>query len=839
MTHRVHPVPRHPRGRHCEDDTFRLRSAPLVLAVHLTLAGGVLALAGWSASAHAQATGATPSVAETPKRYDIPSGPLGTVISRFAGASGVLLAGSSELVQRRHSPGLNGTYTAEAAINALLSGTGLNAVRQQNGTYVLREIPVVPESKASAEGTLPTVNVFAPSVKDATTEGTGSYRARYTNTATKLDLSPRETPQTVSVVTRQQMDDFAMTSVDDALQAISGVFVADRGANGGGYYSRGFDLQSQYDGIPNPTGLSESDQNPQIDNAFLDRIEVLQGASGLLSGAGSPGGTVNLVRKRPTESFQAQVEVQAGSWSERRVVGDVSGPLIQSGRLRGRLVAVAENSGSFVDYAYRNRRGAYGIVEADLTETTTLSASIQHQKDKERNHYGVPFAADGSDAGLSRSSFFNDANSRVKKDYTLYTLGLEQKLAADWRLRAAYSYGRTNGDEPNGSYIWGDLDPATGEGMTIEQMKLFKKKTLSHALDLYVSGPVHFGGRTHELAFGFNGFTQDLEYQGSGYTASTPFNAYSFDPASLPDPEIGSGYSGGSKIRQLGVYGVGRFKLTDDLKLIAGARVSNYENKDPVSGATTQKESSVISPYAGLIYDINKNYSVYASYSDIFKPQSNQSSDGSTLKPVLGANYEVGVKGELLDKRLNVAAAVFRLVQSNLPKLDESAGPTACAGGACYVAQDKVISQGLELSAYGEIQTGWNLAASYTYVNAKYASGADNGKRYASYLPEHSLRIATSYKLPGTSWTLGGNIAAYSKASLSGESWVSGLSYSARQGGFAVVGLNAKYQINPKTELTVAVSNLFDRTYRAFLESRDYSTFGEPRKLVVNLRHRF
>jgi len=804
---------------------FLPRPAPLALAVCFALGCSSL----WAQ---------TPLNAlqdASPRQISIAAQPLGDALNAWARQTGTQLVVPQVLVAGKAAPAVSGRLTPRQALDRLLVGSGLVAHVDGNA------VTIKAMSDVSSEATLVPVVVTASTDHSGTSEGSGSYKASYTNTATKLALSPRETPQTVTVVTRQQMDDFSMTSVDDALKATSGVLVADRGNNGSLYYSRGFELQSQYDGISNPTGISDWNQNPQIDNAFLDRVEVLQGASGLLSGAGNPGGTINLVRKRPTESFQGQAEVQLGSWDQRRVVGDVSGPLVESGRIRGRLVAVAEDSDSFVDYVYKNRRGAYGIVEADLTETTTLSASVQYQQETGRNHFGVPFAADGSDAGLDRSSFFGDANNRTTKEYTLYTVELAQKLAAGWQFKAAYSHGRTDRDIQNYSYISGDLDVTTGDGLTLERQKSVQRQITTQAMDVYVSGPVDFWGRQHELAFGFNGSSKRDSYQGSGSAASTAINVYTFDPAALGEVADGTGYSGGSKITQTGVYGVGRFSLADPLKLIVGARVSNYEDKDLTTGIASQQETGVLTPYAGLIYDLNKQYSAYVSYSDIFTPQSSKSADGNALKPVVGSNYEVGIKGELLDQRLNVAAAVFRLEQSNLAKLDESVAYSASnvCGGYCYTASDKVLSQGLDLSANGEILLGWNISAGYTYVSSKYASGSNQGQPYMTYLPQHSVRFASNYKLPGTAWTLGGNVSVYSKTYLEGTSDVSGNPYTIRQSGFSLIGLNAKYQIDPKTELTFAISNLFDKTYRAYLESRDYSTFGEPRKLSLNLKYHF
>ncbi|GAB7564029.1 hypothetical protein LG202_20680 [Methylobacillus methanolivorans] len=255
--------------------------------------------------------GMSPAIAaesESIRTYDIPPGALDGALSRFAGEAGVVLSFEAEQAKHLATHGLKGNYSVKQGFDALLQGSGLQALEVQPGRFTLKPIISSQLQKSSAD-TLPEIKVAVQADRDGTTEGTASYRAKYTSTATKLALSPRETPQTVTVIGRKQMDDFGMMSVDDALKTASGVFVYERGANGNDYYSRGFSMQSQYDGMLNPTGISDSNRNPLVDNAFLDRVEVLQGASGLLNGAGSPGGTINLVRKRPTQEFQARAEV--------------------------------------------------------------------------------------------------------------------------------------------------------------------------------------------------------------------------------------------------------------------------------------------------------------------------------------------------------------------------------------------------------------------------------------------------------------------------------------------------------------------------------------------------
>lgn len=791
------------------------------------------------AQAQAEPAAMPATGAEALRDYDLPAGPLAATLNRIAREAGLALSFDALLVEGRQANAVSGRLNPPQALRQALSGSGLELLSTGGGGYTLRAAPASAAPRGDgASATLATVTVTAATERSGTTEGSGSYRATASSTAARLVMTPRETPQTVTVISQQQMDDAAMTSVDDALRAVSGIYLYDRGGNGSAYYSRGFELQSQYDGIPAPGGISEWNRSPQIDRAFLDRVEILQGAAGLLAGGGQPGGTINMIRKRPTEAFQGQAEVQLGSWSQRRVVADVSGPLATE-RIRGRLVAVADDSDSFTDHVFRDRRGVYGIVEADLTPSTLLSASVQYQRDKGRSHFGLPFAADGSDAGLRRSFYLADANYQQNKDLTNVTVGLTQQLTGDWQFKATYSHLDTGNAIQNYSYATGALNPVTGDGLSLSRMREFGRDTRTHALDVHATGPFNLFGRAHEMAVGVNGSSYRDSWHGSGSPPVMPFNIHAFDPRALgPVPDGGNPYSGAERIDQVGVYGVARWRLTEALRFITGARVSRYESKDPVTDVINLKESNVVSPYAGLVHDLNARYSVYASYSDIFDPQNNKSANGATLKPVVGANYEVGIKGELLDKSLNVSAALFRLEQSNLARVDDSVeiDPGNACGGTCYLAADKVVSQGVDLGVHGQARQGLNLAAGYTFVTAEYAAGEQKGERFRTDGPRHSLRLAAVYQWPGTAWSFGGNLAATSKTYKTSSSAAN--PWTIRNGSLLILGLMARYEINPRAEVLFVASNLTDRSYRN-LEGRNYSTFGEPRKVTANLRYRF
>jgi len=809
------------------------RRSAIAYAVWLAVGSATLTLAAPRPTLAQAAAQQAPGMRQS---HDIPAGPLAPALRSLAGAANMLLTFTAEQTNGKTTTGIRGQYTPEEALAALLADSGLQAVKLDNGGYVLRATPApAPAAGASAasEAALPAVRVTAVAdARDGTTEHTGSYTTRASTTATKLSLSPRETPQTLTVVTRQKMSDFGLTSVDTVLESTSAVGIEYRGNNGAAYYIRGFITQSQYDGIPNPIGIGESNTGPSPDTAFLDRVEILQGASGLMTGAGNPGGTINLIRKRPTEDFQAHVEAQLGSWNKKRLVGDVSGPLVESVRVRGRAVALIDKSDSFKDYTFNDRKGFYGVIEADLTDTTTLGASVLYQHNKLNEDEGVPMAADGSDLVLPRSSFFGQFNGGGTRENRSYSLDLKQRLSSDWFLKAAYTHSENDNAVTRG-YLLGDVDRITGDGLLLRSVNN-ERQISSDIFDVYASGPFHFMGRKHELAWGATRMENKARNR-NGTGVLTPVNAYNYDASTIsrPNNEFPA-WPEKDSTTQTGAYGVAKLSITDSLKLITGMRLSWYEFKS--EGVSTQKESSVASPYGGLLYDLNDNYTIYASYSDIFKPQSNLMITGNTLNPIKGKNYEVGIKGEFLQGRLNASAAFFQLKQSNLLEIDTSVPEDACKGAPCFKGSSLVISRGIDLGINGAPAPGWQIGAAYTYVDSKYERGMDQGKVYNTIIPKSTLRAYTTYHIPDTKWIVGGDLKIQSKIYSEDTGW------RIQQGGYALIGLTAGYQINKKSQISVTVNNLLDKRYYRTIYG--YATslwnfYGDPRNVQVNLRHDF
>jgi outer-membrane receptor for ferric coprogen and ferric-rhodotorulic acid len=210
----------------------------------------------------------------------------------------------------------------------------------------------------------------------ATTENTGSYTTGSTSTATKLNLSIRETPQSISVVTRQEMDDFDLNTLTEAMRHTTGIVVQHNDSDRVSYSSRGYTINNfQIDGMLNTFSFMKTD----ADTIIYDRIEVVRGATGLTTGAGDPSGTINMIRKRPTHQLQAKAGASGGSYDNYYSYVDVGGPLAFDGRLRGRTVLAYRDSQSFRDIYALKREVAYGILEADLTDSTVLAVGYDYQ----------------------------------------------------------------------------------------------------------------------------------------------------------------------------------------------------------------------------------------------------------------------------------------------------------------------------------------------------------------------------------------------------------------------------------------------------------------------------
>lgn len=801
----------------------------------------------------AQTAAAAPAAtqAEAARSYQIAAGALDEALASFAASAGVSITMPPVLVQGRTTPGLQGRHTVRGGFARLLAGSGLEAIVDSGGVYTLRALPAAATVGESA--TLAEVRVTAQAERSGTTEGTGSYTTRTMRTATPLGLSPRETPQAVSVITRQQIEDRGLESLSDAVQATPGLTVSKWGGERYRFSSRGFQINNlMVDGLP-----IEYEEAALSTGALsmYDRMEVMRGAAGLVEGAGTPGGSINLVRKRPGREFQGSFMASAGSWDNYTGSLDLGGPLNEGGTLRGRAVLSRQDKGSFID-DYKNKRTLfYGIVEADIAPSTTISVggSYSDEDNPGADWNGLGTWPDGRFLPISRSTRMSPSWSFWDKQSRTMFADLEHRLDNDWKIRLAAS-AIDSEMHMLGTYLRSATIGADGQPLFALGGGGYDYDRTQRSFDARLSGPFAAWGRSHDLVLGVSHRRSRWSDVGGGATLDGNFTIGSFNPmdwnpASLPVPAIGEFglWRRDADMKQSSAYGMTRLTLNDTTKLVLGTRLDWYERNqmqydgDRPYGGTHQKASRKLTPYAGVVHDLNRTYSLYGSWTRIFNPQSYNTAEGGTLPPEQGSNLELGIKGEYLDGRLNASAAVFQIELENLPDALPSA---ACGMGvtSCYQPAGKVRSRGVEFELSGELARGWQMAASYTYAAAKRVSAASGynpigsysvGTAYATNMPRHLFKLATSYRLPGElhRWRVGGSVHVQNKIY---STW------NVHQGGYVVAGLQAGYTVNQQLDLSLNINNLFDRRYYSGIGAdTGPNFFGDPRNVLLTARYRF
>ena len=794
------------------------------------------------APALAQESAAAAAAAAT-LDFQVPAGDLAAALRQVASQSRVILSFTPEQTRGKTSPGLSGRHDVLAALNGVLRGTGLKAERSANGSYVLR--PADAAAGGEALSMMPEVSVKAQ--QDAT-EGSGAYVSPLpVATATPLGLSIRETPQSVSVITQQRMQDQGLNTIAQVMAQTPGITLFSLGSERSGFTSRGYAITNyQLDGVNTHSenlGLNAIPSQSLADMALYDRIEVLRGASGLMTGAGDASGAINMVRKKPTAQFQASIEGELASRDERRGVADISGPLNEAGTVRGRLVTLYEEAGSIIEAYSHDKKIVYGVIEADLASGTTLTAGVTHQRKRSKgslSYLGFPlFYSNGAMTDLPRSFSPAATSNRFGSNSTDLFATLEHALANDWTLKISASRVQSSQEERSvfmnvsGSFP----DQATGDGLRMSAD--YRDYDLRvNSVDVNVRGPFSAFGRQHELVLGmdYNEFQSTTDGRFDKNIQGQPVNLYRWNRQATP--VFGDTFvTYDSTRRQASAYAASRFTLSERLKLIAGAKVLRYSENYisdapgvPFFSASPASDSSVFTPYGGLVFDIDATHSAYASYSTIYQPQASQDRHGKLLAPREGKTYEAGIKSGWLDGRLNTAAAVYLIRQKNLAETDPGHTLPGSSDPAFRTIKG-ADTQGIDLEATGAITPNWNVSASWSYSQTDNAEG----KAIQTTFPRHLVKLWTTWRLaqgvPGL--LLGGGVNWQSTIYMD-ERGPNGERFT--QKAYAVAGLMAQYQLNPQLVATVNVNNVFDKRY--------YSTgmggyYGDPRNAMLSLRYKF
>jgi outer-membrane receptor for ferric coprogen and ferric-rhodotorulic acid len=652
---------------------------------------------------------------------------------------------------------------------------------------------------------------------------------RISKGATNLPLEIKDTPQSISTIDRQSLHDFGATGTNDALRFATGLVVDEWETNRTSFQARGFDVMlTQVDGqgMSNDWGLVES----QKDTYLFERIEVIRGANGLLTGVGNASGTINFVRKRPTNKNGGEVVARTGSHDFKRLALDHNQVLTEDGAWAARLVLAHEDKGSYLRALHNQRNTVYGVVEGQLGSNGALSLGFTFQDAKQ----GSPMwgsltlpRADGTmaefDVSASTAQDWTHWNNRSIDAFVEYT----HTLSTDWEGQLTYNH--REGDDSTKLFYAYTFSGMLNDDNTGLVGWPYRSQGESRA-DVFgasLTGRFNAFGRQHEASFGLSHAKQSNVSE--TYSIVSPpgpdLPAFPYPGNVYPEPTWGTasvGADGDQQITRL--YAATRLALTDRLKGIAGIHAIRLQ-RDGTSiygggVALTNETTRKLSPYIGATFDITRDVMAYASYSDIYQAQDQRDVSGNFLPPMKGVNAELGLKAEWLDRKLLTTVAVFGAKQKGLATI---AGFDPVAQQNWYEPKD-VSSRGFEIEATGQLDAHTRLTAGLTQLRLSGPDGAD----IYEWIPRRTLTLRADTRVPMLPrLTLGGAARWQSDISKVGG---------ARQDAYLVANVFAAYELTAAATVRLNIDNLFDRKYLRTVQFG--ALYGAPRAASISLEYK-
>ncbi|PNG13439.1 TonB-dependent siderophore receptor [Stutzerimonas stutzeri] len=695
-------------------------------------------------------------------------------------------------------------YIGIAAVTGLAS---LPTFAQENDTTVLDDVFVM----ADQDG-----------------EGVRRYQARRSGSATKTDTPLDEVPQAVSVIPATVLDDLRSPRIEKALDYAGGVARQNdfggltmyeysiRGLTTSEFYKDGFSVNRGY-------------MNPQ-DPSNVQRIDVLKGPASSLYGRGDPGGTINIVSKRPQNDRFARLDLSAGRWDRYRSSLDVNTLLDDEGTMLYRMNLAVEDNKSFRDYRSSERQFFAPAFSWELSPQTRLLVQAEVIRSSQVFDRGV-VAPNDHLGSVSRSDFFGEpGDGEIDNNNESLQAEIEHDLNASWTVRLAshYKQGRLNGGATEASFLADDA-------RTLNREYRYRDFDWQDSItQLELRGLVYTGDIEHNLLIGteYERYAKDERLMRTRpiSTIDIPEPVYG-----QPRPLFSVGPGGRSTDRHELVHSRSlnlqdQMRLSEKLFGVIGARYDHYEHRldNEVTGTRTEQTHEKITPRIGALYQLTPEVGVFANASQSFKPNTGapRPGTGTSFDPEEGVGYEAGFKFDLLDSRLGMTVAAFYLTKENVLTADP-------ADSTYQIAAGEVRSRGIDLQLTGQLTDEVRVIGAYAYVDAEVTK--DNtlvsGSRLLN-VPEHSGSLLGVYEfLDGglKGLELGGGVNYVGDRS--GNVADSGFELP----GYTTVDLLARYKATQDLTLGVNLNNAFDRTYYERSYSNVWVMPGEPRNLSLSL----
>lgn len=653
-----------------------------------------------------------------------------------------------------------------------------------------------------------------------------NYISEDAQSATKLGLTIKETPQSISVVSRALMDDFALDDLNAVLESTPGVTVEQIETDRTYYKARGFDItnfQTNGMGLPQDSGSIQG----TLDTSIFESVEIVRGANGLMTGAGNPSATVNMVLKKPSYITKVNASVSYGSWDNKRLELDASTAINDDHAVRA--VFTKHDTGSYLDRYEQDKTIYYLAYEGRLTDSTLVTANYVHQtKDADSPLWGaLPlYYSDGSATNFDTSTSTASDWSYWDNTTEQLFLSIEQAISSTWYVKATYAH-LVNEQDSELFYVFGTPERETGLGLTGYASE-YDHKDKHDILDIYATGKFNLFGMEHDLSFGVNQADLDnkdmsLYDNENGFPAMPELSGWD---GTAPTPTFDDGLTGADVTsRQRSAYMSTRIRATNSLSFLAGISQVNWQSEGTSYGAKKDKDSDQTVPYFGSVYDINERLSAYASYTETFVPQTERDINGDYLEPITGKSSEVGLKAQLLDDQLFVTVAYFDAKQEGLAIALAGSDPDDVR----YYATDGINSDGIELELSGKISDLLSASFSYSNLNIK------GDELVANYTPENQFKLALNHKVAEVEGlTFGLNYRWQDDTKRVQPITALGVTPVTKQDAYGILNLMANYDITDNIGVTFNLNNVTNEKYiHSLYWEQGY--YGAPRSYAISV----
>ncbi|WP_394790986.1 TonB-dependent siderophore receptor [Rhodoferax sp.] len=777
-----------------------LNPAPLALAMALAFAS----LTGYAQSSASVLDGG-------PLPIHIDAKPLGQALNDWALQTRLQIIVQPSLVAGKQAPAVAGSLSAKQALDRLLAETGLVAVPEGNAV-------VVKAAAAKPEATLSAVTVTAAASVETAFSPVVGYAAKRSSTANKTDTPLSETPQSVTVVTRDQMVDQGANTMQEALLYAAGVRSDTYGLDSRSDDAaiRGSTADTYVDGLRQTNDYYTS--TARADPYTLERIEVLRGPAAMLFGQGSTAGVLNLVSKRPQAEFQGEVGVQLGSYGRKQIQADITGPLTADGQWLYRLVAVGRDANTQVDYVRDDRSLLMPSLTWKPDAATSLTLQGLWQKDRSGStSQFLPWSGiltANPNGQIPTNRFIGEPGDHYDTDRSTLGYLFEHKFNDQWTVRQNFRYAVNKVDylthyANSFSLPGGWYDDPVNQRVIGRYGDYTQTKVHIATIDQHAEGHLRTGAVEHTLLTGL-----DLtHYRNDKRSGSSYDTIDAYDPVYGLATPIELGDNVRSSQRQTGIYLQDQMKIAKDWIVVAGLRHDKVTNS--VQGASDE-HSQATTKRLGLMYLLPNGWSPYLSYSESFTPVAGTNDYGERFKPLRGEQIEVGVKYMPANSTTQFTAAVYKLKEKNHSTVDPNNASNS-------IQVDSTKNQGVELEWKAAVTRDIDAIANYSYTDVD-AQLTQVSRNQASVWGKWRFAVAGVEGL-----ALG--VGVRSMSAIHDGAAPTTPAVTLLDAMLSLDQLHWRYALN--------VSNLTDKVYTTICLSRGDCWYGARRNVVASVTYRF